>query len=63
MNNHMIYNVRLRARRRQSELEAANIEVATNHFDASFIKDYKAISDNYSKGKLFIMYYSFLLIK
>ena len=63
MDHHMIYNIRLRARRRKSELEADNIEIDTTHFDTSFIKDYRVISDNYSKGELFIIYYSCWLIE
>ena len=39
-------------------MEAPNIEGATNHFDTSFIKDYKAKSNNYSKDKLIIIQYS-----
>ena len=60
---HISYNVRLRACRRKSELESANIEIETKHFDESFIKDYRTISDNYSKGGLFIIYYSRWLIE
>ena len=53
VDRHMVYNVRLRARRRKLELEADNVEVLAHHFDTSFIKDYKFNSDNYSKGELF----------
>ena len=62
MDRHMVYNVRLRARRRKLELEAANVEVLANHFDVSFIKDYKSNSDNYFKGMFLILYYSCCLI-
>ena len=50
VDRHMVYNVRLRARRRTLELEADNDEVLAPDFDTSFIKDYKSNSDNYSKG-------------
>ena len=63
VDRHMVYNARFRARQRKSELESDNIEVATNLLHASFIKDYKATSDNNSKGKLFIIYYPCWLIK
>ena len=62
MDRHMVYNVRLRARRRKLELEAANVEVLANYFDVSFIKDYKSNSDNYFKGMFLILYYSCCLI-
>ena len=52
MDRHMIYNIRLRARRRKLELDAGNIEILAHHFDPSFIKNYKSNSDNYSKGEL-----------
>ena len=48
----MVYNVRLRARRRKLELEDKNVEVLDHHFDTSFIKNYKSNSDDYSKGEL-----------
>ena len=57
----MVYNVPLRARRSKVELEAANVEVLANHFNLSFINDYKSNSDNYSKG-MFFLYYSCCLI-
>ena len=63
VDHRMVYNVCLSAHRCKLELEATNIEVATNYVDISFIKDYKATSDNYSKGKLFMIYYSCWLIK
>lgn len=53
VDRHMVYNVRLRARRRKLELEADNVEVLAHHFDTSFIKDYKSNSYNYCKGELF----------
>ena len=62
LDRHMVYNVHLRASRRQLALEATNVEVVANHFDGSFIKDYRSNSDNYSKGMLFITYYSCCLI-
>ena len=62
MDRHMVYNVRLRARRRKLELEAANVKVLANHFDVSFIKDYKSNSDNYFKGMFLILYCSCCLI-
>ena len=37
VNRHMVYNVRLRVRRRKLELEADNVEVLAHHFDTSFI--------------------------
>ena len=46
----MVYNVRLRARRRKLELDTSNIEILAHHFDPSFIKNYKSNSYNYSKG-------------
>ena len=49
---HMVYNVRLRARRRKLELEDKNVEVLAHHFDTSFITNYKSNSDNYSKSEL-----------
>ena len=52
VDRHMVYNVCLRPRHRKLVLEATNVEVAANYFDASFIKDYKSNSDNYSKGNL-----------
>ena len=52
VDRHMVYNVRLRARRRKLELDAGNIEILAYHFDPSFIKNYKSNSDNYSKGEL-----------
>ena len=58
----MVYNDRSKSRRHKLELEVANVEVLANHFDASFIKDYKSNSDNYSKGMFFILYYSCRLI-
>ena len=60
---HISYNVRLRACRRKSKLETANIEIETKHFDEFFLKDYRTISENYSKGGLFIIYYSRWLIE
>ena len=51
VDHHMVYNFRLRALRCKLELEVANMEEAVNHFDASFITDYKATSNNYSIGK------------
>ena len=48
----MVYNVRLRARRRKFELETDNGEVLAHHFDTFFIKNYKSNSNNYSKGEL-----------
>ena len=59
---HTVYNIRLRARRRELALTPANVEVTANNFDASFIKDYRSNSDNYSKGMLFIKYYSCCLV-
>ena len=53
MDRRMVYNVRLKARRRRLELEADDVKVLANHFDASFIKDYKSNSDDYSKGMCF----------
>ena len=52
LDRRMVYNVnvRLRARRRNLELEVDNVEVLEHHFDTSFIEDYKSKSDNYSKG-------------
>ena len=58
VDRHMVYNVRLKARRRKLELEAANDEVLTNHYDVFFIQDCKSNSDNHSKGMFFILYYS-----
>ena len=58
---HMVYNVRLRTRRRKLELEADNAEVLAYHFDISSIKDYKSNSDNYSKSELFHLV-SFMLV-
>ena len=52
VDRHMVYNVRLRARRRKLELDAGNIEFLAHHFDPSFIKNYKSNSDNYSKNEL-----------
>ena len=57
-----IYNVRLRDHRRKCELEAANVKVVANHFDASFINDYKSNSGNYSKGMFVLLYCSCCLI-
>ena len=57
---HMVYNVRLRARRRKLELKADNVEALVHHFDTSFIKDYKSSSDNYSKGEFHLV--SFMLV-
>ena len=62
VDHHMVYNVRLRTHRRKLELEAVNIEVLANHFNASFINDYKSGSDNYFKGKFVLLYYSCCLI-
>ena len=62
VDRHIVYNIRLRDRRRKLELEAANIEVLANHFDASCINDYKSDSDNYSKGMFVFLYYSCCLI-
>ena len=52
MDRHMVYNIRLRARRRKLELDAGNIEILAHHFDPSCINNYKSNSDNYSKGEL-----------
>ena len=52
VDGHMVYNVRLRVRRRKLELDAGNIEILAYHFDPSSIKNYKSNSDNYSKGEL-----------
>ena len=62
VDRHMVYNARLRARRRKLELEAASIEVLANHFDASCINDYKSDSDNYSKVMFVLLYYSWCLV-
>ena len=63
VDRHMIYNVRLRARRRKLESEDKNSEALAHHFDTSFIKNYKSSSDNYTKGELLIKcYVSFLVI-
>ena len=51
VDRHMVYNVRLRAHRRKLELEATNVEVVANSLGVSFITDYKATSDSYSKDK------------
>ena len=48
--HHMVCIVRLRARHLKLTLEVANVKVAANHFDTSFIKDYVSNSDNYSIG-------------
>ena len=58
----MVYNVRLRARRRKLELEAGNTEVLARHFDTSFFKDYKSNLDNYFKGKLFNLVLFMLIV-
>ena len=42
IDRHMVYNVRLSVRRGKLALEADNVEVAANHFDLSFIKDYRS---------------------
>ena len=52
VDRHMVYNFRLKARRRKLELDTGNIEISAHHFDPSFIKNYKSNSDNYSKGEL-----------
>ena len=63
VDRHMVYNVRLRARRRKLELEGKNVEVLAHHFGTSFIKNYKSSFDNYSEGELLIKCsVSFLLI-
>ena len=62
VDRHMVYNIRLRARSRKFDLETANVEVLANHFDASFINDYKSNSDIFSKGMFVLLYYSCYLI-
>ena len=64
VDRHMVYNVRLRVRRRKLELDASNIEILAHHFDPFFIKNYKSNSYNYSKGELLLTSrMSFLSIK
>ena len=64
VDRHMVYNVRLRARRRKLELEDKNVEVLAHYFDTLFIKNYKSNSDNYSKGEsLLICFVSLLIIE
>ena len=58
----MVYNIRLRARRRKLELEDKNVEVLAHHYDTSFIKNYKSNSDNYSKGELLLICFVSLLV-
>ena len=60
VDRYMVYNVRLRARRRKLGLDANNVEILVHHFDTSFIKDYKSNSDNYSKGEFHLV--SFMIV-
>ena len=62
LDRHMVYNVRLRVRRRKLELEDKNVEVLVYHFDTSFIKNHKSSSDNYSKGELLLICFVSLLV-
>ena len=62
VDRHMVYNVRLRVRRRKFELEDKHIEGLVRHFDTSFIKNYKYNSDNYSKGELLLICFVSLLV-
>ena len=55
VDRHMIYNVRLRARRRKLEVGDKIVEILAHHFDTSFIKNYKSNSDNDSKGELLLI--------
>ena len=51
VDRHMIDNVRIRARRRQLELDSKRIRIDPKHVDSTFIKSYVSTADNYAEGK------------
>ena len=58
----MIYNVRLRGRKRTLELDDANIDIDPKHFNISFITDCKEAADNYFEGNFVIFMYVYIYI-
>ena len=48
---HMINNVRIRARRRNLQLDSKSIRIDPKHFDSSFSKSYVSSADNYTEDK------------
>ena len=47
----MMNNVRTRLRKKNLELDYANIDIDPNHFDTTYITSYQDTVDNYIKGK------------
>ena len=51
VDRHMINNVRIRARRRNLQLDSKSIRIDPKHFDSSFSKSYVSSADNYTEDK------------
>ena len=51
IDRYMINNVNIHVRKKKIELDSDNIEIDPKYFNTSFITEYRAISNNYSKGK------------
>ena len=52
IDRHMINNVRIRTRKKRLELDYANIDIYSKHFDTTYITSYQDTADNCSKSKL-----------
>ena len=51
VNRHVINNVRLRTRRKKSELDSKNIQIDPKHFDSTFLNSFVDTANNYTQGK------------
>ena len=51
IDRHMINNVRIRTHKKSLELDSANIQIDSKHFDLSFINLYKDTTGNYTQDK------------
>ena len=61
----MVSNIRIRACKRQLELDNVNIDLVSKHVHTFFITEYNETTDNYSGGKSFAFifcYYNFYFL-